>query len=285
MDPGLSFWKWRQQAQVAASLAGIPVRELDLLLEQMTGWTALDRVLQRVPPHVDLALLQRLWQQRIQERIPVQYLTGLVSWRNLRLQVSPSVLIPRPETEMLVDLALERAGDHPAGIWVDLGTGSGALAIALARALPQAEIYAVDLSPSALEIAAANVAFYQLQDRIRLVQGSWFEPLHSLRGRIRGMVSNPPYIPSHCIPELQPEVRLHEPLLALDGGATGFEALTQLMEQAPEYLSSGGVWLVEVMQGQALTMQEHLQQSGHFREILLHPDLAGIDRVVSAVNQ
>lgn len=279
---------WRSQARATAQAAGISPDEVDRLLEWRSGWSRLDqRLCQRVPPEADLEPIQVLWQARLQQRVPLQYLVGQTAWRDLELQVTPAVLIPRPETELLVDLALNWIYSQPqGGIWLDLGTGSGAIAIALAREAPQiTQIYAIDLSAAALQIAQANAARHGVTDRIQFCLGSWFEALpHSpdLRGKIQGMVANPPYIPTAQIPRLQPEVNRHEPHLALDGGSHGLEAIEQLIRQAPTYLCGGGFWAVEIMQGQAPAVRQRLDQGSCYTQIRSHPDLAGIDRVVSA---
>lgn len=188
-----------------------------------------------------MADLANLWDRRLGDRVPVQYLTGKTPWRNLLLQVSPAVLIPRPETEILIDLAIAASQNLPdlqQGNWADLGTGSGAIAIGLATTLPMAHIHAVDFSSQALAIAQQNARTLHVDDRIQFYLGSWFAPLSLLQGRLSGMISNPPYIPSQLISNLQPEVSLHEPHLALDGGPDGLNAIRQLVAIAPGYLVS-----------------------------------------------
>lgn len=218
----------------------------------------------------------------------MQYLAQSAPWRQFSLQVSPAVLIPRPETELLIDLAVQAATsfdrtafDRTAGIWADLGTGSGAIAIGLAAALPQATIHAVDVSAEALAIAQANATALHF-DRIQFHHGRWFEPLAPWQGQIDAIVSNPPYIPTAMLADLQPEVRLHEPHLALDGGADGLAAIWHLAIEAPKYLRSNGLWLIEMMAGQAESVRELLNQHGYER-IEIHPDLAGIDRFALAL--
>jgi release factor glutamine methyltransferase len=195
------------------------------------------------------------------------------------------VLIPRPETEFLIDLvlAIKNSSPHLAeGHWADLGTGSGAIALGLADALPQAVIHAVDRSIEALTIAQANARSHGLSEHVQFYHGSWFEPLTPLKGKLSGMVSNPPYIPSPMIPELQPEVTCHEPHLALDGGEEGLACIRHLITTAPDYLVSGGVWLIEMMAGQAAAVMELLQAQGQYRDMQVHQDLAGVDRFALA---
>lgn len=279
------------EAQQQALAAAVPVAEVDWLLQSLTD---LDRLALRlesfkqrpeIPLQVSLAQLTALWQRRVQERVPVQYLTGYGPWRQFSLKVSPAVLIPRPETECLIDLiqaAIHLYPELAQGHWADLGTGSGAIAIGLADSLPQATIHAVDTSAAALDIAQQNVQQLHLNERIQFYQGFWFEPLAQLKGALSGMVANPPYIPKSIIPTLQPEVVQHEPHLALDGGEDGLQAIRHLVAAAPTYLKSGGIWLVEMMAGQAEAVAQLLQNAGQYRDITIHPDLAGIDRFALA---
>lgn len=290
---GAWLWDWWQQARSQAIAHAVPVGELDWLLQQVAALERLDLRLGtlRSRPHIALTLppeqLEHLWQQRLRDRVPVQYLVGRVTWRNLDLQVSPAVLIPRPETELMIDLAIAATAPPPTqvlrqGHWVDLGTGSGAIALGLAQAFPAATIHAVDCSPEALAIAQANAATAQLSSQIHFTPGHWLEPLAQLQGHISGLVSNPPYIPSAQIPGLQPEVTRHEPHLALDGGPDGLDCLRQLIASGPVYLRSGGFWLVELMAGQAEAIAALLTAQGDYDQIQIHRDLAGIQRFVSA---
>lgn len=302
-----NFLPWYQQSQQEAATNGISRQELDWLITDVVKIDKLALRLQQV--HLErsqLIQLDALWQQRIQKRIPVQYLAGKVNWRDLELTVSPAVLIPRPETELIVDLVIDfvrenTSPDFATGNWVDLGTGSGAIAIALSQALPHSTIHAVDCSAEALAIAElnANIAIsYQplsfsaenptpqaLHPKPLFYLGNWFEPLTHLKAQVTGMISNPPYIPSHEIENLQPEVREHEPLLALDGGDDGLDSIRYLVNTAPAYLISGGYWLVEIMAGQAEMVRSLLELQGSYTQIKIHQDLAGCDRFVSAVRK
>ena len=221
----------------------------------------------------------------MQERVPVQYLTGITHWRDFSLKVTPAVLIPRPETELLIDLAVEALKPdrlNSKSNWVDLGTGSGAIAIGLASVLTNSTIYAIDFSSAALAVAQQNADNCGFGDRIKFDRGSWWEPLKFLKGQVSGMVSNPPYIPSSTVLTLQPEVTKHEPHLALDGGLDGLDCIRHLAETAPDYLESGGVWLVEMMAGQAETVAEILESQGSYCQVQIFADLAGIDRFALA---
>jgi release factor glutamine methyltransferase len=281
----VEFWEWYDRSRQEAISAEIPSTELDWLLERVAGIDKLSLRLKRV--NLELSVrqdLDHLWQQRLRDRLPVQYLVGETTWRDLELRVSPAVLIPRPETELLIDLVQEYC-DHTqikSGEWVDLGTGSGAIALGLAKILPNANVHAVDCSDEALAIAAQNARRYGLEQRINFYQGNWFEPLAAIKGKITGMVSNPPYIPTAEVEQLQMEVRDHEPRLALDGGDDGLNAIRHLITTAPFYLMKGAYWIVELMAGQAPTVAKILAHSGSYTHIKIHQDQAGIERFVAA---
>jgi release factor glutamine methyltransferase len=238
---------------------------------------------QLVQISVSLDRLSELWLDRVNDRQPVQYLVGTTCWRDFELVVSPAVLIPRPETESIIDIAVAESNQlQQQGIWVDLGTGSGAIAIGLARELPNAAIYAVDYSLAALEVARTNATRLDVIDRLNFSQGSWWFSLVQLQGKVSGMLSNPPYIPSEQVLRLQPEVAKHEPHLALDGGVDGLAAIRLLVDTAPEYLQAGGIWLIEMMAGQGETVRDLLVAQGSYTDIQIINDLSGLDRFVLA---
>lgn len=287
---GMEVWQWRNQAIQAAIAANISPIEVDWLLQEIAG---LDRLTLRLESfkewqvlkmQLSLAELDQLWQRRLHEHLPIQYIAGSTPWRKFKLAVSSAVLIPRPETEMLIDLAVVAAesGGLQSGYWADLGTGSGAIALGLAEVLTNATIYAVDVSFEALAVAETNAKNLGFGERIQFYQGSWWEPLESLKGQLSGMVSNPPYIPSETVLTLQPEVVKHEPHLALDGGVDGLDCIRHLIEISPAYLRAGGVWLIEMMAGQADIVRELLEKNGNYSHISIHHDLAGIERFAVA---
>jgi release factor glutamine methyltransferase len=291
---GQALADWRKKAQAEAIAAQIAPEEVDWLLQQCTDLDKLSLRLgtfasqDRISCTYSLTALSQIWQKHCLERCPIQYLVGAAPWRHFLLQVSPSVLIPRPETELLIDLVLTQVRHYPAlatGNWVDLGTGSGAIALGLASVLPQASIHAVDQSTDALAIAVSNAQKYDLADRIQFYQGFWWQPLTTLRGKIAGMVSNPPYIPSSDLPGLQPEVAHHEPRLALDGGEDGLTAIRYLINTAPAYLQSQGLWLIEMMAGQAPQVETLLREQGSYDAIQIFKDLAGIERFALALRR
>ncbi len=285
------FIPWLAAAQQLAIEHSVEPAELDWLLLEVTD---LDRLSLKFGSYErkshlhcewSLATLQSKWHQRIFDRVPVQYLVGRIPWRQFELQVSPAVLIPRPETECLIDHVeqfLKTSPELAQGHWVDLGTGSGAIAIALADLMPHASIHAVDTSADALTIAQSNAERLGFGDRVQFYQGRWFEPLDSVKGLIAGMISNPPYIPSQEVLNLQPEVTIHEPHLALDGGEDGLACLQHLIQVAPMYLKPSGLWMVEMMQGQMDTIVMRLDHAG-YTNIQRLRDLEGVDRFAMAV--
>jgi release factor glutamine methyltransferase len=286
---GLRLIQWRNNAIIAAIAADVSPIEVDWLLQEVAG---LDRLALRLEsfkdwPSIQLDLpledLEHLWQRRLYDRLPVQYIAGVTPWRNFKIAVSSAVLIPRPETECLIDLAVAAAETNSLrqGHWADLGTGSGVLALGLADVFANAIIHAVDCSPQALAIAQKNARSAGFGQRIRFYEGEWWLPLESLKGQFSGMVSNPPYIPSSTVLTLQPEVVNHEPHLALDGGADGLDCIRHLIDISPEYLKPGGVWLIEMMAGQADKVRELLQQAS-YHNIQIHADFAGIERFAVA---
>lgn len=295
---GQQLWEWLQKAKAEAIAADICVTEVDWFVQE---WVGLDRLSLRLEsfkdsPKVNLRLpwsdFMQLWERRLKQRVPLQYLTGVVGWRHFSLTVSPAVLIPRPETELIIDWVADQLkspsqplnshGDLWRGHWVDLGTGSGAIALGLAEVLTEAQIHAVDCSQEALAIAQKNAEDLGFANRIQFYQGEWWEPLEFLRGQVSGMIANPPYIPTKMISTLQPEVANHEPHLALDGGDSGLVCIQHLVETAPTYLHSGGVWLVEMMAGQGEQVVEMLKDQGCYTQIELIADLAGIQRFAQA---
>jgi release factor glutamine methyltransferase len=286
---GRELWAWRKWAQLTANRHQVSEREIDWLLRSVTDLDRLTLRLESIADDKSIAIaipldqLSALWLDRIERHKPVQYLVGKTFWRDFELVVSPAVLIPRPETESIIDIALAAStNSQQQGIWVDLGTGSGAIAIGLAKTFPTAEIYAVDCSAEALEIAQLNGTQLGVSDRIQFGRGNWWSLLGHLQGRVAGMLSNPPYIPSEEVLRLQSEVVDHEPHLALDGGMDGLESIRLLVDTAPIYLQAGGIWLIEMMAGQGTSVADLLTRHGSYTDIEIIDDLAGLDRFVLA---
>ncbi|KAM7495702.1 hypothetical protein LguiB_030311 [Lonicera macranthoides] len=303
---------WRHWAQTLASSTFLHLDNgptSDLLLREL-NWLIQDallnpQTLSAQPPTVhdhrislslraDLEHLYLLWKQRIQDRRPFQYVVGCEHWRDLVLSVQEGVLIPRPETELIVDLVgdaiLNNNQGLKEGFWADLGTGSGAIAIGIARILGNSgSVIATDLSPVAVQVASFNVQRFNLQDKIEIKQGSWFEPLKELEGELVGLVSNPPYIPSEHISGLQAEVA-HEPRLALDGGRNGTSDLLHLCHGAVSMLKPHGFFAFEVppiLQFAIASLFKFLLEymeiklKGSFYDLNIVSDFAGIQRFVT----
>ncbi len=251
--------------------------------------------------------LHALWQQRLQQRAPFQYLIHTAHWLHFVLAVGPGILVPRPETEIFAKLASEALQKRPelaARTWLDLGTGSGAIALAAADALrrhrpaapaagAEAEapaapgVVAVDLSPAAVAYARHNAQLAGLQALVSVVQGSWYEPVHGqLRGQLGAVLSNPPYIPQEQMQGLQAEVGRHEPWSALDGGdAGGLHSLRPICAGAAEMLAPGGFIALETAgHEQARAVAELLAGPGcghAFEEVAVREDCYGVPRFVT----
>jgi release factor glutamine methyltransferase len=208
---------------------------------------------------------------------PAQYITGHQEFWGMDLIVSPAVLIPRPETEHVVETVLELARMKQAPRIVDVGTGSGCIALALAAELPWARVEAVDISPAALEVARANAARLQLDHRILFQQRDLLAggPLEAYDF----VVSNPPYVPESEPEKAQREVREFEPKVAVFAGESGLEVYRRLVPQAREALNPGGWLVVEIGYSQAAAVHELVQD---WAEVRVAPDLQGISRVVAA---
>ncbi|MEM9808355.1 MAG: HemK/PrmC family methyltransferase, partial [Cyanobacteria bacterium P01_D01_bin.56] len=241
---GEDLYRWRLDAQDQTQRANIPTYELDWLLQGVSNLSQSELSLglyreRNVPLSHSLDWLTQQWQRRLTQRVPVQYLVGETPWRDLMLTVTPDVLIPRPETELIIDIVQAWRSQHSnflgPGIWADLGTGSGAIAISLAKAFPKAQVLAVDISAAALDIAQQNAQRNQITN-IEFLQSSWFDSLNNWQGQLSGVITNPPYIPSNKVLNLEPEVTNHEPHQALDGGNDGLNDIRLLVEQAPRFL-------------------------------------------------
>lgn len=249
-------------------------REAEWLLCEATGLDRVGLYLNFDKPMSDeeLAAYRGLVVRR-GKREPLQHILGSQEFDGLTFEVSPAVLIPRHDTETLLEQALQHA-PHPRSI-LDIGTGSGCIAIALAKRLPAAAVTAVDLSAAALAVAQRNAELHGVT--IELLQGSFFEPVAGRRFEL--IVSNPPYITTADLAGLQPEVRDFEPNLALHGGADGLDAYRAIIAQAADHLQPGGWLWFEVGAGQATDVAALLAQAG-FNGIITASDPGGIERVV-----
>ena len=275
---------WRR---AMLALGGRPA-DFDWLLDLAGGIPWAELQLLRLSPqqplhlHSDRVGLEALWRRHLQHAEPLQYLVGLCPWRDFDLAVAPGVLIPRQETELLVDLACAAlAGSCPAPLWADLGTGSGCLAVALAQALPNGFALASDLSGEALQQAAKNLHRHGLGGRVQLRQGDWWQALEPWWGQLDLVVANPPYIPSALLADLDPVVRDHEPCLALDGGTDGLAAIRSIVAGAGRALAPGGVLLLEHHHDQSAAVLSLLDQAG-LEQPSAHADLEGVLRFAAA---
>jgi len=210
--------------------------------------------------------------QRRRAGEPVAYLVGQREFYGLELEVSPAVLIPRPETELLVDLARERIVGKPSRV-LDLGTGSGAIAIAVAKSAPTADVWAADASPAALALARANAARYA--PRVRCVASDWFTALRGERFDL--VLANPPYVAADD-PHLDEGDLRFEPRAALVGGADGLDCIRQIVREAHDHLARGGWLLFEHGHDQGAACRALLAAAG-YTDIATWPDLAGIERI------
>jgi release factor glutamine methyltransferase len=224
----------------------------------------------------ELTTYRRLIKQRAQ-RIPVAYLTGNKEFMGFSFFVSPAVLIPRPDTEILVETVLKYIDKEANTLIVDVGTGSGAIIISLLKMLPAAEGIAIDISPEALAIAKENACRQAVEERLEFVQGDLLQPVKTRRVDI--IVANPPYIPARDIAGLEPEVQ-KEPLLALHGGSDGLVYYHKLIEQSIHMLVPKGRLAFEVGLGQAEQVAELMRNTSGYRHIEIVKDYGGIERVV-----
>lgn len=261
------------------SQAGIPdaVLEAELLLEYATGRERIYLHLNR-GQNVSEPCHQK-YQSYIADRCrhqPMQYIVGQTEFYGLKFKSDKRALIPRPETEILVEEVLEnwQPGFHTI---LDIGTGSGAIAVALAKHLASARITATDHSPEALELAGENIKLHGLDGRVSLVQADLFPEGNE---KFDCIVSNPPYIPTDQISGLQPEVSRFEPAMALDGGSDGLDFYRRIAGSIAGHLNQPGLVALEVGMGQAEIVAKMMSQALPAAETIIKNDLAGINRVV-----
>ncbi|MGH9942002.1 MAG: peptide chain release factor N(5)-glutamine methyltransferase [Pyrinomonadaceae bacterium] len=272
-------------AKAAVALRGASVaearREAATLLLSLLGcdrtylFTHDDEAL--TPEQVNLF---RRWVARRAAGEPAQYVTGRQEFYGLDFEVTPAVLIPRPETELLIETALELLRGTSAPLVCDVGTGSGCIAITLLHERRDARAVAVDLSPAALRVAARNAARHGVAARLALVTADCFSALDPARAHFDLIASNPPYIAERDVPGLQREVRDHEPLLALTPGGDGLFVIRRLLADAPPFLASGGHLLVEIGHDQHAQVTELIDPLT-WTLLGIQQDLQGIPRIVA----
>ena len=265
--------------KAAASLreAGVPDPEYDsaLLLSSLMGIPPLElRMGTEIHPDPQQEEAYGRLIQRRRSREPLQYILGTVYFRGMEFQVSPEVLIPRPETELLAEWAAEEMQGRPSPEILDVCCGSGCLGLSMKRALPGGKVTLSDLSPGAVRIARLNRDRQGLEAEI--LQGDLLEPVAGRRFDL--ILCNPPYIPSRDCEELQPEV-MREPRLALDGGADGMDFFRRLSGKSPAYLKPGGLLMMEVGIGEAREAARMLREHGAVRAEIRKDD-SQIERMV-----
>ncbi|MBU4383158.1 MAG: peptide chain release factor N(5)-glutamine methyltransferase [Proteobacteria bacterium] len=253
----------------------------ELLLSHVLGCSRLELYLRFEQPlsPEELAAFKAMIIRR-KSREPVDYILGNREFYGLEFSVGPGVLVPRPETEHLVEEALARLEGLETPRVLDLCTGSGAVALTLAHERPDAEVTGCDISPEALTWARRNAHNLGLQERVRWLQGDLWEPVAAGSGFFDVITANPPYVTTAEMAELPPEVGQFEPRLALEGGEDGLDIVRSIIAGAGAHLRPLGWLLVELGAGQAAQAARLAQASGAFAEVSLVKDLAGIERVL-----
>jgi release factor glutamine methyltransferase len=262
-----------------------PGLDAEVLLAHVMGWQRYE-VYTRQDEEVgssDRARLRDLVRRR-GEGMPVAYLVGRKEFFRVTLAVSPAVLIPRPDTEEVVVQFLDLLKAHPAPLALDVGTGSGCIALACAERHPAARFLATDISPEALALARANAEALGLADRVEFRLGDLFAPVADA-GPFDAILSNPPYIPTAVIPTLEPGVRDYEPRLALDGGEDGLRVVSRLIAEAAPFLKHGGHLILEIGTAQEHPVREMIAARPEFELAPTIRDAANHPRVIRATRR
>ena len=262
-----------RRALLAGNIEDAPL-EAEVLLRNTLK---INRVQLYSEPDSELSQEQeKAFWQRIERRLsrePTAYITGNREFFGLDFHVDSAVLVPRPESELLVEKALELAENHALSVIAEVGTGCGAIAISLALSLPQTRIYAIDISTAAIKVASSNCRRHGVADRVRLLAGDMLDPLPE---SVDLVVANLPYVR-----QSQTDTLAFEPVLALDGGPDGLDKIRRLCLKVGDKLRPGGHMLLEIGNGQAEAVTAFLRGIFPSSKIELTPDLSGIDRVVS----
>ncbi len=262
-----------------------PRTNAELLLGAVLNARKIDLYLNR--DRILTAQEQERFGRFVRERLsgkPVQYIIGSTEFFGLELKVNPSVLIPRPETETLVEVVLENLKGITQPRLVDVGTGSGAIAISLAKNLKGSFVYATDVSPEALEVAEQNAKRHHVEGQIEFLRGDLLEPLKSkkLDGTINCVVSNPPYVSADEFDSLPKEIRDFEPIVALKTDEEGVSFHRKIAENSLDLLAPNGILALEVGLGQAGKVADLIRSQGRFGKAEIKKDLGGIERIVLA---
>ncbi|MBO6978428.1 MAG: peptide chain release factor N(5)-glutamine methyltransferase [Prochlorococcus marinus XMU1428] len=264
------FWKKKQLSKggnqqsfavLLDCLGGISTSDLNSIIFNPKGNLHLKK---------NLEFLESVWDDHLLESCPVQYLCGITFWRDLKLKVSKKVLIPRPETELIVDIVFSIFRKKSEKLFfAELGTGSGAISIALALAYPLSEGVATDIDQDALEIAIKNYINSSKQSNLKFCCGNWWSPLESFQGKLDLAISNPPYIPRDTYEKLPKEVKNFEPKVALLGGEDGLKHIREIIQKAPLFLKEKG-WLI---------LENHYDQAEKVKQLLIKNKFTSIEIV------
>ncbi|QGP91777.1 Release factor glutamine methyltransferase [Neomoorella glycerini] len=275
---GLTLQEALKEASRQLAAAGLPRPRLEAeVLLAWAGRYSRPQLLARLEEELEPAAAARFW-PAVERRVagyPLQYLTGSQEFMSLEFKVTPAVLIPRQDTEVVVEAVLKRFDVRGNHVIADCCTGSGAIGLSLAYYLPNAKVYATDISPAALEVARQNARALGLAGRVTFLQGDFLAPLKGLK--LDALVANPPYIPAAELDGLPPEVRA-EPRLALDGGPDGLRAYRVLLPGAPEVLKAGGLLALEIGYNQGRAVLNLAAAAGAYRDMAVLPDYGGRDR-------
>jgi len=264
------FWKKTQLSK------GGDHQSLALLLDSVGGVSTSDLSLLSINPKGDLYLkknldyLESIWEDHLLNSSPIQYLCGITFWRDLKLKVTDKVLIPRPESELIVDIVFKIFGKKPQKVFfAELGTGSGAISIALALKYPLWDGIATDIDQDALEIATKNYINSSKHSNLKFFCGHWWTPLESFKGKLDLAISNPPYIPQDTYEKLPKEVKNFEPKIALLGGEDGLKHIREIIQNAPLFLREKG-WLI---------LENHFDQGEKVKQLLIKNKFTSIEIV------
>ncbi len=272
------LWKKKQLSK------GGDQQSFALLLECIAGISTFDLNSLSINPEGNLYLkknldfLESIWEDHLLKSHPIQYLTEITFWRNLKLKVTNKVLIPRSETELIVDIVSNIFGNKSQKLFfAELGTGSGAISIALSLEHPLWDGIATDIDQDALEIATENYINLSNQSNLRFYCGNWWIPLERFKGKLDLVISNPPYIPKDTYEKLPKEVKNFEPKIALLGGEDGLKHIREIIQRAPLFLKENGWLILENHFDQGEKVKQLLIKN-NFTSIKIVNDLSGIGR-------
>ena len=264
------IWKKKQLSK------GGDQQSFAVLLDCLGGISTSDLNLKSLNPKASIHLkknlefLESVWDDHLIRSCPIQYLCGKTFWRDLKLKVTNKVLIPRSETELIVDIVFNIFRNKSEKLYfAELGTGSGAISIALALAYPLSEGVATDIDLNALEIATKNFINSSKQSNLKFCCGNWWSPLESFQGKLDLAISNPPYIPRDTYEKLPKEVKNYEPKVALLGGEDGLKHIREIIQKAPLFLKEKG-WLI---------LENHFDQGEKVKKILIKNKFTSIEIV------